>query len=252
MRTLSNRMGSIRQGEAFNGDCGASKYSRSRIAPIEPVFSCTDPPEPRFMTAASTSAVGSSIGVGFVSATVLKAMSTAAGIKGFIGLPSLLNASGNDRPVPRFQNVQFRTHEIVPATRPDGKAGASYERRAVWQSGQLFSAAACAETGPEFSADADYRGLCRRTPRSIEAWQTKCAPMIDRADRQAGESAMEDTNIIDFRKRNSIEMRDASLTHGDTHLRYARDRHARLFGNMYAAKEHEALPAACRQTRQPA
>jgi hypothetical protein len=30
-------------------------------------------------------------------------------------------------------------------------------------------------------------------PRSIEAWQTKCAPMIDRADRQAGESAMEDT-----------------------------------------------------------
>jgi hypothetical protein len=51
-------------------------------------------------------------------------------------------------------------------------------------------------------------------------------------------------NIIDFRKRNSIEKRDASLTHGDTHLRYARDRHARLFGNKYAAKEHEALPAA--------
>jgi hypothetical protein len=67
-----------------------------------------------FMTPASTSAVGSSIGVGFASATVLKAMSNAAGIKGFIGLPSLLNASGNDRPVPRFQNVQFRTHEIVP------------------------------------------------------------------------------------------------------------------------------------------
>jgi hypothetical protein len=67
-----------------------------------------------FMTPASTSAVGSSIGVGFASATVLKDMSNAAGIKGFIGLPSLLNASGNDRPVPRFQNVQFRTHEIVP------------------------------------------------------------------------------------------------------------------------------------------
>jgi hypothetical protein len=67
-----------------------------------------------FMTPASTSAVGSSIGVGFASATVLKAMSNAAGIKGFIGLPSLLNASGNDRPVPYFQNVQFRTHEIVP------------------------------------------------------------------------------------------------------------------------------------------
>jgi hypothetical protein len=51
-------MGSIRQGKAFNVDCGASKYSRSRIAPIEPVFSCIDPPEPRFMTAPSTSAVG--------------------------------------------------------------------------------------------------------------------------------------------------------------------------------------------------
>src|SRR4030095_6515637 len=114
MRTLSNRTGAIRQGKAFNGDCGASKYSRSRIAPIEPVLSCTDPPEPMFMTPASTSAVGSSIGVGFASATVLKAMSNAAGIKGFIGLPSLLNASGNDRPVPRFQNVQYRIHEIVP------------------------------------------------------------------------------------------------------------------------------------------
>jgi hypothetical protein len=55
-----------------------------------------------FMTAASTSAVGSSIGVGFASATVLKAMSNAAGIKGFIGLPSLLNASANDRARPSF------------------------------------------------------------------------------------------------------------------------------------------------------
>ena len=35
-----------------------------------------------FMTAASTSAVGSSIGVGFASATVLTAMSNAAGTKG--------------------------------------------------------------------------------------------------------------------------------------------------------------------------
>src|SRR4029453_19359023 len=118
MPTLSNRTGSIRQGKAFNGDCGASKYSRSRIAPIEPGFSCTDPPEPMFIMPGLTSGGGSAI-----AATVLKAMSNAAGIKGFIGLPTLLNASGNDRPVPRFQNVQFRTHEIVPATRPDGKAG---------------------------------------------------------------------------------------------------------------------------------
>jgi hypothetical protein len=42
-------------------------------------------------------------------------MSNAAGIKGFIGLPSLLNASGNARaPALVSQNVQFRTHEIVP------------------------------------------------------------------------------------------------------------------------------------------
>jgi hypothetical protein len=64
-------------------------------------------------------------------------------------------------PVPRFQNVQFRTHEIVPATRPDGKAGASYERRTVWLSGQLSAQPRVLRTGPEFSADADYRGLCR-------------------------------------------------------------------------------------------
>jgi hypothetical protein len=55
-----------------------------------------------FMTPASTRAVGSSIGVGFARATVLKAMSNAAGIKGFIGLPSLLNAGGNDRARPSF------------------------------------------------------------------------------------------------------------------------------------------------------
>ena len=102
---------------------GASKYSRSRIAPIEPVFSCIDPPEPMFMTAASTSAVGSSIGVGFASATVLKAMSNAAGIKGFMACPPCSTQAAMIGPVPRFQNVQFRTHEIVPATRPDGKAG---------------------------------------------------------------------------------------------------------------------------------
>ncbi|MGB2647732.1 MAG: hypothetical protein WBC86_08980, partial [Pseudolabrys sp.] len=35
-RTFSNRRGSKRQGKAFTGDCGGSKYSRSRIAPIEP------------------------------------------------------------------------------------------------------------------------------------------------------------------------------------------------------------------------
>jgi hypothetical protein len=55
-----------------------------------------------FMTPASTSAVGSSIGVGFASATVLKAMSNAAGIKGFIGLALLAQRKGNDRARPSF------------------------------------------------------------------------------------------------------------------------------------------------------
>ena len=49
-----------------------------------------------------TIAVGSSIEVGFASATVLKAMNNAAGIKGFIGLASLLHASANDRARPSF------------------------------------------------------------------------------------------------------------------------------------------------------
>jgi hypothetical protein len=69
---------------------------------------------------------GYAIGAGLVligsSATVLKAMSKAGGIKGFIGLPSLLNAAMIG-PVPRFENVQFRTHEIVPATAKTAKRG---------------------------------------------------------------------------------------------------------------------------------
>jgi hypothetical protein len=56
-----------------------------------------------------------------------------------------------------------------------------------------FSAAASAETRPEFFADADYRGLCRRTPPVYRGLANKMRAMIDRADRQAGESAMEDT-----------------------------------------------------------
>jgi hypothetical protein len=58
--------------------------------------------DPMFMMPTFTFAVGSSIGVGFASATVLKAMSNAAGIKGFIGLASLLHASANDRARPSF------------------------------------------------------------------------------------------------------------------------------------------------------
>jgi hypothetical protein len=41
-------------------------------------------------------------GVGFANATVLKAISNATGIKGFIGVASLLSASGNDRARPSF------------------------------------------------------------------------------------------------------------------------------------------------------
>jgi hypothetical protein len=96
-------------------------------------------------------------------------------------------------PVPRFQNVQFGTHEIVPATRPDGKAGASYERRTVWLSGQLSVQPRVLRQDLNFlpmPIIAAYAGVHLR---SIEASQTKYAPMIDRADRQAGESAVEDT-----------------------------------------------------------
>src|SRR5262245_28695307 len=86
-RTLSNRMGSNRQGKAFTGDCGGSKCSRSRIAPIEAVLSCIVSTETMFLLSGSRS-----IGVVFASATVLNAESNAATIKGFIGLASWLNA----------------------------------------------------------------------------------------------------------------------------------------------------------------
>src|SRR5262245_46904265 len=87
-RTLLKRTVSIGQGKALPAVWGASKYSRSRIALIEPVFSCTDPTEAMFIMPAFTIALDSSIGMGFASATVLKAMSNAASIKGFIGLAS--------------------------------------------------------------------------------------------------------------------------------------------------------------------
>src|SRR6476659_9713311 len=79
-RTVLNRTGSIRQGKAFIDDCVASKYSRSRMAPIEPVFSCTEATEPllTIMPAFTIAvAVGCSIGVGFASATELMAASNA-------------------------------------------------------------------------------------------------------------------------------------------------------------------------------
>src|SRR5215471_5198745 len=83
-----NRTGSIRHGKAFIGGCFASKYSRSRIAPIEPVFSCTEATEPLLTVPAFTIAADCSIGVGFASATGLMATSNATGIQGFIGLAS--------------------------------------------------------------------------------------------------------------------------------------------------------------------
>jgi Protein of unknown function, DUF488 len=46
-------------------------------------------------------------------------------------------------PVPRFQNVQFRTHEIVPATRPDIGGGHAAQNSA--QSHQSQTAIMCAE-----------------------------------------------------------------------------------------------------------
>src|SRR4029453_15646142 len=49
-------------------------------------------------------------------------------------------------PVPRFQNVQFRTHEIVPATRPDSKAGVLREASAmVGTSGRFLGEHAASE-----------------------------------------------------------------------------------------------------------
>src|SRR6476619_6430941 len=104
-RTVLNRTGSIRQGKAFIGNCVASKYSRSRIAPIEPVFSCTEATEALLMMPAFAVAVGSSIGVGFASATELMAMSNATSIQGFIGLASLLNAEVT------FRYVGFTTRQ---------------------------------------------------------------------------------------------------------------------------------------------
>src|SRR5262245_10469199 len=87
-RAFSNRMDSNRQGKAFTGDCGGSKYSRSRIAPIEAVLSCMVSTETMFLLMSGSR----SIGVVFASATVLNAESNAATIKAFIGLASLLNA----------------------------------------------------------------------------------------------------------------------------------------------------------------
>src|SRR5262245_55730989 len=87
-RTLSNRTGSNRQGKAFTGDCGGSKYSRSRIAPIELMLSCLASTETMFLLMSGSP----SIEVVFASATVLNAESNAATIKGFIGLASLPNA----------------------------------------------------------------------------------------------------------------------------------------------------------------
>jgi hypothetical protein len=83
-------MGSIRQGKAFIGNCFASKYSRSRVAPIDSVFSCTEASEPLLMVAALTISVDSSIGLGFASAAGLIATSNATDIQGFIGLASCL------------------------------------------------------------------------------------------------------------------------------------------------------------------
>jgi hypothetical protein len=96
-RTFSNRRGSNRQEKAFTGDCGGSKYSRSRIAPIEPVLSCIASTETMFLLMSG----GRSVGVLFASATVLNAESNAATIKGFIGLASLLNAEAIIGTVPR-------------------------------------------------------------------------------------------------------------------------------------------------------
>src|SRR5262249_30843469 len=59
-----------------------------------------------FMLMPAFTARGSrSIGVGFASATVLMAKSKATGIKGFIGLAFLLNASGNHRIRPLFRTA---------------------------------------------------------------------------------------------------------------------------------------------------
>jgi hypothetical protein len=103
-RTLLNRTGSNRQGNAFAGDCGGSKYSRSRIAPIELVFSCMGSVEAMFLLMSASR----SIGVGFAIATVLNAENNAATIKGLIGLASLLNARGNHR-----NRAPFRTDNHI-------------------------------------------------------------------------------------------------------------------------------------------
>src|SRR6476660_1076319 len=100
-RTVLNRTGSIRQGNAFIGNCFASKYSRSRVAPIDSVLPCTEASEPPLMVAALTISVDSSIGEGFASAAGLIATSNATDIQGFIGLASLLDAEG-------FRCIGFR------------------------------------------------------------------------------------------------------------------------------------------------
>jgi hypothetical protein len=56
------------------------------------VFSCIEASKPLLTVAALTISVGSSIGVGFASATGLIATSNMTDIQGFIGLASLLNA----------------------------------------------------------------------------------------------------------------------------------------------------------------
>src|SRR5262249_38436506 len=71
-------------------DCVASKYSRSRTDPIEPVFSCTEATELLFMMPAFTIAAGSSIGGGFASANGLMTTRNGTGIPGFIRLVSFL------------------------------------------------------------------------------------------------------------------------------------------------------------------
>jgi hypothetical protein len=88
-----------------------------------------------FMSVFTSARGDRSIGVGFASATVLKAKSNATGIKGFISLASLLNASGNHWARPSFpvgyhmgvnaigRYLPASTQEKAPVSQPDRKAG---------------------------------------------------------------------------------------------------------------------------------